>query len=44
MPDGEDTIHFTDGDTLLFEAHTDGTWEVEDTMRKIYVIFSPSVW
>ena len=38
-PDGEHTIHFTGGDTLFFEAHTEGTWEVEETMRKVYVIF-----
>ncbi|MBB5509235.1 cupin domain-containing protein [Paraburkholderia atlantica] len=38
-PDGEDAIHFTGGDTLFFEAHTEGTWEVEETMRKVYVIF-----
>ncbi|WP_028206445.1 cupin domain-containing protein [Paraburkholderia nodosa] len=38
-PDGEDTIHFSGGDTLFFEAHTEGTWEVEETMRKVYVIF-----
>ena len=38
-PDGEDTVHFTGGDTLFFEAHTEGTWEVEETMRKVYVIF-----
>ncbi|KND55484.1 hypothetical protein BPUN_2451 [Candidatus Paraburkholderia kirkii] len=24
-PDGEDTIHFTGGDTLFFAAHTEGT-------------------
>lgn len=38
-PDGEDTIHFTTGDTLFFEANTEGLWNVDDTMRKIYVIF-----
>ena len=37
--DGEDTVHFTGGDTLFFEANTEGTWEVEETMRKVYVIF-----
>ncbi|QIE26901.1 hypothetical protein SBC1_38230 (plasmid) [Caballeronia sp. SBC1] len=38
-PDGEDTIHFTSGDTLFFEANTEGLWEVEEAMRKVYVIF-----
>ncbi|ABE36617.1 hypothetical protein DR64_7720 [Paraburkholderia xenovorans LB400] len=38
-PDGEDTIRFTAGDTLFFEANTGGLWNVDDTMRKIYVIF-----
>jgi uncharacterized cupin superfamily protein len=38
-PDGEDTIHFTGGDTLFFEANTEGLWQVNETMRKIYVIF-----
>ena|SRR5689334_12272963 len=38
-PDGEETIHFAGGDTLFFEANTEGTWEVDETMRKIYVIF-----
>ncbi|SAL24365.1 cupin domain-containing protein [Caballeronia telluris] len=37
-PDGEPTIHFNGGDTLFFEANTEGLWEVEETMRKIYVI------
>jgi len=37
-PDNEATIHFTAGDTLFFEANTDGLWEVEETMRKVYVI------
>ncbi len=38
-PDGEDTIYFASGDTLFFEANTEGLWEVEETMRKVYVIF-----
>jgi len=29
-PDGEDTIHFAGGDTLFFEANTEGLWEVEE--------------
>ncbi|WP_250536503.1 cupin domain-containing protein [Caballeronia sp. AZ10_KS36] len=38
-PDGEDTVHFAGGDTLFFAANTEGTWEVDQTMRKVYVIF-----
>jgi uncharacterized protein len=37
-PDGEDSILFHAGDTLFFEAHTEGTWEIDETMRKVYVI------
>lgn len=37
--DGEETIHFASGDTLFFEANTQGLWEVEETTRKVYVIF-----
>ncbi|MDE1180882.1 cupin domain-containing protein [Paraburkholderia sp.] len=38
-PDGEETVHFASGDTLFFEANTQGLWEVREAMRKIYVIF-----
>lgn len=38
-PDGEDTIHFAAGDTLFFEANTEGLWHIDETLRKIYVIF-----
>src|SRR5260370_4667086 len=38
-PDGEDTIHFAGRDTLFFEANTEGLWEVEATMRQVYVSF-----
>lgn len=37
-PDGAETIQFQSGDTLFFEANTEGTWEILETMRKIYVI------
>ncbi len=37
-PDGEATVHFRGGDTLFFAANTQGTWEVDETMRKVYVI------
>jgi uncharacterized cupin superfamily protein len=38
-PDNEDTVHFSTGDTLFFEANTEGLWEVDEAMRKVYVIF-----
>ncbi|AMB77366.1 MULTISPECIES: cupin domain-containing protein [Pantoea] len=37
--DGEAPQHFKPGDTLFFEANTEGTWVMETTMRKLYVIF-----
>lgn len=37
-PDNEETVHFAGGDTLFFEANTEGLWEVDETMRKVYVI------
>lgn len=37
-PDGESTVHFRGGDTMFFEANTEGLWQVDETMRKIYVI------
>jgi uncharacterized cupin superfamily protein len=37
-PDNEETVHFKSGDTLFFEANTEGLWEVDETMRKVYVI------
>lgn len=37
-PDGEPVVHFKSGDTLFFAANTEGTWEVDEAMRKVYVI------
>lgn len=37
--DGKDTIHFRTGDTLFFEANTKGIWQIDEAIRKIYVIF-----
>lgn len=37
-PDNEDTVHFEPGDTLFFASDTQGLWEVDETMRKVYVI------
>jgi uncharacterized cupin superfamily protein len=36
--DGSDTLEFGVGDTFFFEADTHGTWRIEQTMRKLYVI------
>ncbi|CAG9225541.1 Cupin_3 domain-containing protein [Paraburkholderia tropica] len=38
-PDGETTLHFKGGDTMFFEANTEGLWQIDETLRKIYVIF-----
>lgn len=37
-PDGGDTLEFGIGDTFFFEADTQGTWQIQKTMRKLYVI------
>lgn len=41
-PDGEESLTFQPGDSLFFEANTEGTWLIENTMRKLYVIFDAS--
>lgn len=41
-PDGESTLTFKPGDAFFFEANTEGTWVIETTMRKLYVIFDAS--
>lgn len=41
-PDGEETLYFKPGDSFFFEANTEGTWVIENTMRKLYVIFDAS--
>ncbi|KGT87540.1 cupin domain-containing protein [Enterobacter cancerogenus] len=41
-PDGEATLNFKPGDSFFFEANTEGTWVIESTMRKLYVIFDAS--
>ncbi|MGF6871142.1 cupin domain-containing protein [Paraburkholderia sp. MM5477-R1] len=37
-PDNEDAVHFEPGDTMFFASNTQGLWEVDETMRKVYVI------
>lgn len=36
--DGE-TIEFKAGDSMYFAANTHGVWEIDETVRKTYVIF-----
>src|ERR1700722_6378689 len=37
--DGEDPVAIGPGDTVLFERGWQGTWDIADTLRKLYVIF-----
>lgn len=37
-PDAGQPIELSGGDTLFFPAHTQGTWVIHDTVRKVYVI------
>jgi uncharacterized protein len=34
------TIEFRAGDTLFFPAHTTGEWEIEETLRKVFVVMA----
>lgn len=38
-PDGGAPVAFTAGDALYFPANTQGTWHIEKTVRKTFVIF-----
>jgi uncharacterized protein len=38
-PDGESAIDFKAGDSLFFAENTQGLWDIETRMRKVYVIF-----
>ncbi|VVD61111.1 hypothetical protein PCO31111_00109 [Pandoraea communis] len=38
-PDGEAPLEISPGDTLFFEANTEGLWQIDETIRKVYVIF-----
>ena len=37
--DGEDPVAVGPGDSVMFERGWQGTWEITDTLRKLYVIF-----
>jgi uncharacterized protein len=41
-PEGGEPIAIQAGDTVFFPPDTNGRWDIEDTMRKVYVVFSPS--
>lgn len=38
-PDGGTPVAFTAGDALYFPANSFGTWQIEKTVRKTFVIF-----
>ncbi len=37
-PTGGEPIQIKAGDTLFFPANTNGIWEIQQTMRKVYVV------
>lgn len=37
-PDGEEAVIFRPGDALFFAEDTQGLWQIETTLRKVYVI------
>lgn len=39
-PDGQASIEFRAGDAIYFPANSQGEWEIIETVRKAYVIFS----
>lgn len=40
-PEGGEPLHIEAGDTVFFPANTKGQWDMHETVRKIYVVFSP---
>jgi uncharacterized cupin superfamily protein len=44
IPDRGDAFDILPGDAVWFPAHTTGTWEITETLRKTYIIlgFRPS--
>jgi uncharacterized cupin superfamily protein len=40
-PEGGEAKKIVAGDTLFFPANTRGTWEVRETLRKVFVVFAP---
>jgi len=41
-PTGGEPLAIRAGDTLFFPAHTTGTWDVQQTLRKVFVVFAPA--
>lgn len=39
-PDSGEKIEFCAGDAIYFAANTQGEWEIFETVRKAYVIFT----
>ncbi len=37
-PDGGETMHIVAGDALMMPANTHGIWDVQETVRKTYVL------
>lgn len=37
---GAETIEFCAGDTLFFPAQTRGEWRIDETLRKVFVVFA----
>lgn len=37
-PDGEVPIEIQAGDTLFLSPHTVGVWDIQETLRKVYVL------
>ncbi|WPP01749.1 cupin domain-containing protein [Pseudomonas sp. HR96] len=37
-PDDGETLHIQAGDALMFPANTTGIWDVQETVRKSYVL------
>lgn len=42
FPAKGESVRFVAGDTLFFPANTEGEWLVEETIRKVFVVLSPS--
>lgn len=41
-PEGGEPLAIEAGDTVYFPANTRGRWDMTGTLRKVYVVFSPS--
>jgi len=38
-PQGGESVTLKEGDTMMFPRGWEGTWEIHETLRKLYVIF-----